>query len=137
MNVEPFRDEFEFELAYNQSYTCVIFLNCLLFSSIVPIIPMFACFYFYVKYLIDKYNLVFVYYKKFDSGGKIRNGVKKFLVYNLVFYLIVINSFFLFRFEYPEFKWLGPLLVIGWILVLCYIFNKVVTTDGVKIKNIM
>ena len=62
-------DEYEFELGYNQSYTLVIFLNCLLFSNIVPIIPLFASFYFFIKYHVDKNNLVFVYFKKYESGG--------------------------------------------------------------------
>jgi len=50
----------------------VIFVNCLLFSSIVPVIPFFAALYFYIKYTVDKYNMIFVYYKNIDSGGKIR-----------------------------------------------------------------
>ena len=62
-------DEYQYNLGYNQSYCLVIFINCLLFSCIVPIIPFFACLYFYIKYQTDKYNLVFTYFKKYESGG--------------------------------------------------------------------
>ena len=64
-----FEDTYMFDLGYHQSYSLVIFLNCLIFSSMVPIIPFFAALFFTIKYNIDKYNLIFVYYKEFDSGG--------------------------------------------------------------------
>lgn len=50
LHVKPFRDDYQFDLGYNQSYCLVIFLNCLLFSSVVPIIPIFAALYFHIKY---------------------------------------------------------------------------------------
>jgi len=34
---------------------------------------LLAAFFFQAKYLIDKYNLLFVYSKTYDSGGKIKN----------------------------------------------------------------
>lgn len=64
-----FEDVEEFDLGYNQSYTLAIFLNCLLFANIVPLIPLFASFFFYIKYNVDKSNLIFVYFKKYESGG--------------------------------------------------------------------
>ena len=73
--VPPFQDDYEFDFGYHYSYCLVVFLNCLLFSSIVPIIPILAVFYFYIKYLVDKYNLVFTYFTNFDSGGEVRQCV--------------------------------------------------------------
>mmetsp|Transcript_29859 Transcript_29859/g.45611 ORF Transcript_29859/g.45611 Transcript_29859/m.45611 type:complete len:255 (+) Transcript_29859:1483-2247(+) len=59
----PFEEVMEFDIGYNQSYCLVIFLNCLLFAPIVPIMTILATIYFYFKYNIDKYNLVFVFPK--------------------------------------------------------------------------
>lgn len=132
LHVQPFRDDYQFDLAHNQSYCLVIFLNCLLFSSVVPIIPMFAALYFYIKYLADKYNLVFVYFKKYDSGGKVRHSVQQLLVFNLVFYLVVINSFFGLKFKYDCFEWLGPVIIFCWIGALCYAFRHHLAGGGGK-----
>mmetsp|Transcript_1681 Transcript_1681/g.2969 ORF Transcript_1681/g.2969 Transcript_1681/m.2969 type:complete len:601 (+) Transcript_1681:302-2104(+) len=113
---EEFVDDYVFDLGYNQSYCLVIYLNCLLFSTIVPLIPMFASLYFYIKYLVDKYNLVFVYFRRFESGGKIKASVKNHMVFNLAMYMIVTVSFFALKFSDLPFSWLGPIFIILWTL---------------------
>ena len=45
-----YKDNYQFDLGYHQSYSLVVFLNCVLFSALVPIIPMFAWLFFSVKY---------------------------------------------------------------------------------------
>ena len=54
----------EFPLAFNQSFVIIVFVNCLLFSSLAPTMPFFAFIYFFFKLIADKYNLIFTYYKK-------------------------------------------------------------------------
>lgn len=122
-----FVDNYMFDLGYNQSYCLVIFLNCLLFSTIVPIIPVFASVYFYIKYLVDKNNLVFVYYEKYESGGKIRASVKFYMLFNLFLYLVVMASFFGLKFS-DSYKWLGPLLVVAWVGLYFYFKNSIEPT---------
>ena len=94
----PFKDEYVFDLGYHQSYSLVIFLNCLIFSTIVPLIPMFACLFFSLKYVIDKYNLIFVYFKIYESGGKIRKHVTNYMFFNLFLYLLIMVCFYKFKF---------------------------------------
>ena len=98
-----FQDNYQFDLGYHQSYSLMIFLNCLLYSCIVPIIPLIAAVFFYLKYLIDKYNLIFVYFKIYESGGKIRKHVTRYMYLNMLIYLIVQAAFFNFRFEQLNF----------------------------------
>ena len=95
----PFQDNYIFDLGYHQSYSLVIFLNCLIFSFIAPMISFFASLFFYIKYNVDKYNLIFVYYKVFESGGKIRKVVNDYMLLNLTLYFIIIISFFTIRFN--------------------------------------
>ena len=118
---QKFQDDYFFDLGYNQSYCLVIFLNCLLFSSVVPVIPFFACLYFHTKYMVDKYNLVFVYFRKFESGGKIKKSVKNFMLFNLYFYMFVLVSFFTLKFPSSFFWWLGFIFIVLWT-----VFYKVV-----------
>jgi ABC-type Fe3+ transport system permease subunit len=87
-------DEREFELGYMYSYVFVVFLNGLLFCTIVPLISVFVALYFWIKYLVDKNNLLFLYVKIYESGGQFRDTTLRFMIFNVVFYLAAISSLF-------------------------------------------
>lgn len=89
-----FVDQSEFALADSYVKTFVVSLNCLLFSSIVPFIPLFGAAYFWIKYFVDKNNMLFVYIQKQESGGQMRNMTKNFMVFNLMFYMVAMSSFY-------------------------------------------
>lgn len=113
-----FVDDYAFDLGYHQSYALVIFLNCLLFSCTVPLISFFAALFFWVKYLVDKYNLIFVYFEVYESGGQIRKNVAGYMVFNLFLYLTVTVSFFALKFSSAYF-WGGTGMIIVWVCI-CY-----------------
>jgi hypothetical protein len=118
-----YEDSYQFDVGYNQSYVMVIFLNCLLFSTLVPVIPLFAGVYFYIKYQVDKNNLVFVYRHGFESGGQIQSNVLYFMYFNLWLYLVVMASFFGFKFG-GNYSWAGPAVIVAWILFYIFFRNK-------------
>ena len=72
----------------------MVFLNGILFATIVPLIPFFVSIYFWVKYLVDKNNLLFLYVKKYESGGIFRTAASRFMIFNLIFYVAAISSLF-------------------------------------------
>lgn len=109
-----YKDEYEFDIGYHQSYSLVIFLACLLFAILVPLISFFAFLFFFVKYFIDKYNLIFVYYKVYESGGKVRKHVMWYMVFNLFLYLGVTVSFFALKFGKTEYLYGGIVIIITW-----------------------
>jgi len=74
------------------SYVFVVFLNGLLFATIVPLIPVFVSLYFWIKYLVDKNNLLFLYVKKYESGGVFRTSASRFMIFNMFFYMAAISS---------------------------------------------
>lgn len=115
----PFQDDYQFDLGYHQSYVLVVFLNCLLFSALVPIIPFFAFIFFSIKYQVDKYNLIFVYFKVYESGGKIRKNVTSFMIFNLVLYLIIMVSFFSLKFS-SMYLWGGSIMIVTWCIIYYY-----------------
>jgi len=124
-------DDYEFDLGYCQSYCLVIFMNCVLFSTIVPFIPFFACLFFYIKYLVDKNNLMFVYSDKFESGGNIRQKVKWYLFFNLYVYLIVMVSFFGLKFN-KFYGYAGIIIVIIWTIFFIYFKHKIEPNQNFK-----
>lgn len=114
---EPYEDDYEFPLAYQQSYVLVIFVNCLLFSSIVPIISFFAALYFYIKHKVDKYNLIFTYFRKYESGGRVKRSVSTFMFFNMMLYMVTIVTFFGLRFPDTFFYWFGVAFGVLWVVL--------------------
>lgn len=45
----------------------VIWTIGIFFSAIAPLIPMIVFIYFLIKYWIDKYNLMYVYPREYDT----------------------------------------------------------------------
>jgi len=84
----PFVDNYPFDLGYYTSFSIVVFCTGLVFSGTVPIISYFMAIFFYVRYYIDKYNLIFVYNREFEGGG--------IIVKHLVIPLILL-SLYLFQ----------------------------------------
>ena len=91
----------------------------MLFSSLVPIIPVFAAFFFWIKYYVDKYNLIFVYFKVYESGGKIRKNVTLYMTFTLGFYLVITVSFFSAQFS-QEYLYGGSIMFATWSIIYYY-----------------
>lgn len=67
----------------------------LIFTGAIPLISLFIALFFFFRYYIDKYNLIFVYNREFEGGGII---VKKQVLplVTLSLYLFQILNFFYF-----------------------------------------
>lgn len=96
----------------------VVFIDALLFSQLAPLIPFFASAYFYVKYLVDKNNLLFVYCKKYESGGQIRKSTRFLMISNMYIYLFATTSFFALKFKGVFYKYSGIVVIIVWSVLL-------------------
>jgi len=66
---------FYFDLAYQQAFSISIFAMVFLFSITNPIILPFGCLFFYLKFCIDKYNIVCIYPLEFHSKGFLRRTI--------------------------------------------------------------
>ena len=66
----------------------------MVYSLLVPLISIFAATFFLFKYYVDKYNLVFVYCKVYDSDGKIRKVVTRIMIFNIFMYTLIMMSYF-------------------------------------------
>jgi len=82
----------------------------------------FAALFFYFKYLVDKYNLIFVYFENYESGGNIRKTVITYMIFNILFYLVVMVSFFTVKFDDYSFMWGG--IVLGVVILAVYAQQK-------------
>lgn len=123
-----FVDQTQFPLGFNQSYVMVVFIDALLFAQLAPLIPFFASAYFYVKYLVDKNNLLFVYCHKYESGGQIRKSTRFLMISNLYIYLFATTSFFALKFKGVFYNYSGLVVIIVW----TYLLYKVLTVNIFK-----
>jgi hypothetical protein len=91
---KPFIDTYAYDLGYHMSYGLTVFQISMVFSTLVPYVPAFACIFFFFKYYVDKYNLSFVYNTEFRGVGIIRKRVVPFSVFNIVVYQLMNVAYF-------------------------------------------
>ncbi len=54
----------------------------------------FGCLFFFIKYFVDKYNLLFVYPVEFESSGNIGYIVIKLILLGIFFFQFIISNLF-------------------------------------------
>lgn len=67
LSPEQFKDTWFFDQGYQLAFVTVIWTIGIFFSAIAPLIPMIVFIYFMIKYWIDKYNLMYVYPREYDT----------------------------------------------------------------------
>ncbi len=83
LNKQPFVDDMPFDLGQRQAQSLVMFAMGLFFTGTQPLQAVFTCFFFYIKYWIEKYNLAFVYNKQYDTKGIIWKPTIRLMVISL------------------------------------------------------
>ena len=98
-NKKKFVDTYAFDLGYHMSYSLTMFAIAMVFSSIVPYVPIFAMCFFSFKYYVDKYNLSFVYSPEFYGVGIIKRRVVPLTTFNIIVYQLINVGFFASKVE--------------------------------------
>lgn len=91
---KPFFDTYAYDLGYHSAYGLTAFAIMLLFSTIVPYLPMIAGVFFIFKYCVDKYNLSFVYNSEFRGLGLIFRRVVPLSIYTIFMFQLINIGFF-------------------------------------------
>lgn len=76
------------------SYGLTTFAIAMVFSTLVPYVPVFAMLFFLFKYYVDKYNLSFVYNTEFHGVGMIKRRVVPLSIFNIIVYQLINVGFF-------------------------------------------
>lgn len=79
-------DDYYFDLGYHFAFSITIFTVIFIFSAAVPLIPCFGFLFFGFKYMIDKYNFVFVYQTEFESRGNLGQAVHRYCTFGLLLF---------------------------------------------------
>ena len=103
-NPKPFVDTYAYDLGYHSAYSLTTFAIMLLFSTIVPYLPMIAGIFFVFKYSVDKYNLSFVYSTEFKGMGVIYKRVVPLSIFTIFLFQIINIGLFTTKTPSPRKK---------------------------------
>ena len=70
-----FKDTWYFDLGYYQSQSSTIFFLAMIFSVLMPLASFFGFLFFFLKFYVEKYNMIFVYLKEFEARGRLKKYI--------------------------------------------------------------
>merc|ERR1712176_441302 len=73
-------DTYFFQIGYYQGFTMTMFMMCLLFSIMMPIVTAFALTFFYIRFYIEKYNILYVYQQEYENYGYTRDWLIPYMI---------------------------------------------------------
>jgi hypothetical protein len=92
----------------------------LIFSGTMPLVGLFSCAFFSIRYYIEKYNLTFAYNKEFEGGGVIKKQVIPFVMFSIYLFEFLNLGYFSFTFGQSFFKW-GMAFITGQTLIIIFL----------------
>lgn len=113
-----------FDYGFNYSFSITVLVLTLCFSTTIPLIAPFGCLFFYIKYFVDKYNLLFVYPVEFESHGNIGYIVLKFILLGIFFYQFIISNLFLKLFSDKTYAIYASLTYLSFAVVMYYLSKR-------------
>jgi hypothetical protein len=123
-----------FDYGFNYSFSITVFVLTLCFSTTIPLIAPFGCLFFYIKYFVDKYNLLFVYPVEFESHGNIGFIVLKFILLGIFFYQFIISNLFLKLFSDRDYAVYASLVYIALAIVMYYTSKRFFIKEQKKLN---
>jgi len=70
----------------------------IIFAATTPLVGLFCCAFFSIRYYIEKYNLTFAYNKEFEGGGVIKRQVIPFVIMSVYLFELLNLGYFSFEF---------------------------------------
>jgi hypothetical protein len=112
--------------AYGMQYAwaLVIFATVLMFSCFIPLILPFGFVHFSYKYIVDKYNLVYVCPKLYESDGRLLDSVMQYVIFCIVVCQMVVAGFFFVKMHYIQTGVVLGLMLASVSLYCLYSFRK-------------
>ena len=92
--MQYYQDDWFFDMGYYMSYILTIIFLSLLFCISMPVITFFATGFFLFRYYIEKYNMLFVFVKGFESHGDFSTHIIRSLFTMLYTFQVMNTSLF-------------------------------------------
>ena len=118
-----------FDYGYNYSFSITVFILIICFSTTIPLITPFGALFFYIKYYIDKYNLLFLYPAEFESHGNVTEMIIKFELIGIFFFQFIISNTFIKIFRDKDYAIYATLLYIIFSVFIFYGMKQLFITN--------
>ena len=105
-----------FEIGYQQSFSIAVFALTFVLAWIIPLTLPIGWLFFFLKYYIDKYNMVFGYRIEYEADAYIRRIVWTFSIFSIAFYQFVMGWVFLITGD-------DDMIILAFLLFLFSIFS--------------
>lgn len=117
LSPQKYEDSFHIELGYQLAFVSIIWTIGLFFSIIAPLVPILCCGFFFFKYWIDKYNMMYLYKKDYDTEQPFTQHAG--WICTLAIFCFQIEMFLLFTYYFGEnFIVTASVLLIGEVIGL-------------------
>ncbi|KAJ7547653.1 hypothetical protein O6H91_08G096700 [Diphasiastrum complanatum] len=124
LSVYPLAGDFHwgvqsFDFAQYYAFNVTIFAMVLIYSTFAPIVLPFGALYFGYRYIVDKYNFLFVYRVRgfpVANDGKLMGTVLRLMRVSMCLYLVAMLLFFSVRGDSERLQLLGTLALL---MVVC------------------
>lgn len=127
-----FQDWF-FNIGYSVPYNSAVFTLILMFSTIVPLILPLGSVFFYIKYLLDKYNIIYVCPDQFESAGKIsRNKTLYYSIFAVILYQISMVIVLIITEDVLMYSLLIAASILGTAFIIFIVLRKNVKLNQVE-----
>ena len=122
-----------FNIEYSVPYNASVFTLILMFSTVVPLILPLGSIFFYVKYMLDKYNIIYVCPDQFESAGKIsRNKTINYSIFAIILYQISMVVVLVITQDIIMYTVLILISVIGTICIVYIVNGKNIRLNQVE-----
>ena len=97
-----------------------------------PLITIFGCLFFTIKYYIDKYNIAYVYPKEYNGQGRLYKSIIKYQIFGMWFSEIIMFGIFMAVFG-KKYSFMCLVIVLFQIgLYIFKLFGDICKTDKFK-----
>eukprot|EP00347_Sterkiella_histriomuscorum_P005148 403357711 len=111
------KDNWYFDVGYHLAFSVSVFVIVMIFSASVPLIPLFGFLYFAIRYIVDKYNFMYVYQTEFQSNGVLGRAIIRYTIFALILFQVIMCGLFTSIFG-QDFLISSIILIIGELLFI-------------------
>ncbi|KAF4563229.1 hypothetical protein EYR40_007061 [Pleurotus pulmonarius] len=114
------------EFQYAVYYSNILFMGCvgMVFAPIAPLVPLAAAVVFWISSWVYKYQLMFVFVSKVETGGRLWNVViNRLLACGVLMQLLMILTIGL-QYEFKSLQWLSSCPPILFLLAFKIYINR-------------
>ncbi|KAJ7668651.1 hypothetical protein DFH06DRAFT_942076, partial [Mycena polygramma] len=106
------------EFQYAIYYSNILFMGAvgLVFAPLAPLVALAAAVVLWMSSIVEKYQLMFVFVTKVESGGRLWNVVVNRLLFTVVLMQLLMTLTIGLQYGFKSFTWLAtlpPILIIG------------------------